>query len=82
MFSRATGRPPKKAKPTTVTRSRAVLVTEEADRLLDEEQIVREAIEAVENQGIIFLDEIDKIAARSSGSGRRSRRASSATCCR
>ncbi len=42
-----------------------VLIAEESDRLLDEDQIVRDAIEAVEQNGIVFLDEIDKITARS-----------------
>src|SRR6185312_3734921 len=41
------------------------LIAEEADKLLDNEAIVREAIETVENNGIVFLDEIDKICARS-----------------
>ena len=39
------------------------LVNEESDKLLDEESIVREAVKAVENDGIVFLDEIDKVAA-------------------
>ncbi|CAA6604831.1 molecular chaperone and ATPase component of HslUV protease [Rhodospirillaceae bacterium LM-1] len=42
-----------------------VLVAEEGDKLLDQDKVVREAIEAVENNGIVFLDEIDKICARS-----------------
>jgi len=41
------------------------LVAEEADKLLDNDAILREAIETVENNGIVFLDEIDKICARS-----------------
>ncbi|MBV9570532.1 MAG: ATP-dependent protease ATPase subunit HslU [Alphaproteobacteria bacterium] len=41
------------------------LVAEEADKLLDNDAIIREAIETVENNGIVFLDEIDKICARS-----------------
>jgi ATP-dependent HslUV protease ATP-binding subunit HslU len=41
------------------------LVAEEADKLLDNDAITREAIETVENNGIVFLDEIDKICARS-----------------
>src|ERR1700761_8539614 len=41
------------------------LVAEEADKLLDNDAIVREAIDNVEQNGIVFLDEIDKIAARS-----------------
>jgi ATP-dependent HslUV protease ATP-binding subunit HslU len=42
-----------------------VLLREEADKLLDEDRVVKEAIEAVENNGIVFLDEIDKITSRS-----------------
>jgi ATP-dependent HslUV protease ATP-binding subunit HslU len=49
----------------TVAESHAVLVAEESDKLLDEESVVSEAIDAVEQNGIVFLDEIDKITARS-----------------
>jgi ATP-dependent HslUV protease ATP-binding subunit HslU len=42
------------------------LMREESDRLLDQEKAVREARESVENNGIVFIDEIDKITARSS----------------
>ncbi|ADZ72738.1 ATP-dependent protease ATPase subunit HslU [Polymorphum gilvum] len=41
-----------------------ILINEESDKLLDEEKIVQEAIALVENAGIVFLDEIDKICAR------------------
>ena len=44
--------------------SHEILVNEESDKLLDQEQLVQEAIKAVENNGIVFLDEIDKITAR------------------
>ncbi len=47
-----------------VAESYDVLVAEEADKLLDQDRVVREAIEATEQQGIVFLDEIDKITAR------------------
>jgi ATP-dependent HslUV protease ATP-binding subunit HslU len=40
------------------------LISEESDKLLDQEQVVQEAIRAVEQNGIVFLDEIDKITAR------------------
>ena len=40
------------------------LIDEESDKLLDEERIVREAVSAVEEDGIVFLDEIDKVAAK------------------
>jgi ATP-dependent HslUV protease ATP-binding subunit HslU len=49
----------------TVAEAHTVLVAEEADKLLDQEKIVKDAIQAVENHGIVFLDEIDKICARS-----------------
>ena len=49
----------------TVAEAHAPLVAEEADKLLDEDKIVRDAIHTVENHGIVFLDEIDKICARS-----------------
>jgi ATP-dependent HslUV protease ATP-binding subunit HslU len=42
-----------------------LLIGEESDRLLDQEQVVQEAVRTVENDGIVFLDEIDKICARS-----------------
>ena len=45
------------------------LLKEEADKLIDDESITREAIEKAENDGIVFLDEIDKISARSDARG-------------
>ena len=48
----------------TVEGSHEILVNEEADKLLDSDQLVLEAINAVENNGIVFLDEIDKICVR------------------
>ena len=53
----------------TVAGAHAPLVAEEADKLLDNEAILREAIDTVENNGIVFLDEIDKICARSEHRG-------------
>lgn len=49
----------------TVQNSYDILIAEESDKLIDAEQITTEAIRAVENNGIIFLDEIDKICSRS-----------------
>ncbi|MDZ3836500.1 MAG: ATP-dependent protease ATPase subunit HslU [Rhodospirillales bacterium] len=65
MLSKAFGGPPTRTKKMTVAESYEVLVSQEADKLLDEDRIVKEAIDAVENNGIVFLDEIDKITARS-----------------
>ncbi|MBU6473584.1 MAG: ATP-dependent protease ATPase subunit HslU, partial [Alphaproteobacteria bacterium] len=53
----------------TVADAHDPLVAEEADKLLDNDAILREAIETVENNGIVFLDEIDKICARSEQRG-------------
>jgi len=49
----------------TVRESHTVLMAEESDKLLDQEKVVKEAITAVEQNGIVFIDEIDKICARS-----------------
>src|SRR6516225_1442292 len=49
----------------SVRDSYEVLINEESDKLLDNDQVIQEAIKAVENNGIVFLDEIDKICARS-----------------
>jgi ATP-dependent HslUV protease ATP-binding subunit HslU len=53
-----------KTRRVTVEESHAILVNEESDKLLDNEQLVQESIRAVEQNGIVFLDEIDKIAGR------------------
>jgi ATP-dependent HslUV protease ATP-binding subunit HslU len=65
MFSKALGGGQSRTRKMTVSHSHEVLVDQEADKLLDEELVVKEAIDAVENNGIVFLDEIDKITARS-----------------
>ena len=54
-----------KPKRMTVNESHELLVAEEGDKLLDEDKVVKQAIEMVENNGIVFIDEIDKITARS-----------------
>ena len=54
---------------TTVKEAHKPLVQEEADKLLDNEAITREALRVTEEDGIVFLDEIDKIASRSERAG-------------
>ena len=54
-----------KTRRVNVRDSYTILLAEESDKLLDQEQVVQEAIRMVENNGIVFLDEIDKICARS-----------------
>lgn len=58
-----------KTRKLTVRESYQLLIAEESDKLLDDEQVVQDAIDAVENNGIVFLDEIDKICVRSERSG-------------
>ena len=53
----------------TVADSYGVLIAQESDKLLDDEEIVTEAITVVEQNGIVFLDEIDKICGRQERSG-------------
>jgi ATP-dependent HslUV protease ATP-binding subunit HslU len=67
-----------------VSEARRILLDEELDKLIDEEDVVGDALERVETLGIIFLDEIDKIA--SGGGDARGgptcrARGCSATCC-
>jgi ATP-dependent HslUV protease ATP-binding subunit HslU len=53
-----------KARRVTVQDSYDILINEESDKLLDTDQLTQEAIKTVENNGIVFLDEIDKICVR------------------
>ncbi len=53
-----------KTRRVTVEESYGILINEESDKLLDNDQLVQELIRAVEQNGIVFLDEIDKIAGR------------------
>src|SRR6187402_1360610 len=62
IFGKLGGR--SKTRRLTVENSHEILVNEESDKLLDTDQLTLEAISAVENNGIVFLDEIDKICAR------------------
>ncbi|MXQ11854.1 ATP-dependent protease ATPase subunit HslU [Microvirga makkahensis] len=68
MFGKAFGGQ-RKTRRTTVREAYEPLVMEEADKMLDQDAIVQEALRQVENNGIVFLDEIDKICAREGRSG-------------
>jgi ATP-dependent HslUV protease ATP-binding subunit HslU len=62
IFGKLGGKP--KTRRVTVAESHEILLNEEADKLLDTDTLVQESIRAVEQNGIVFLDEIDKITAR------------------
>jgi ATP-dependent HslUV protease ATP-binding subunit HslU len=62
IFGKALGRP--RARKVSVDEAHPLLLAEESDKLLDQDSLVQEAIRSVENNGIVFLDEIDKICAR------------------
>jgi len=62
------GRPPQKRR-MTVAAARTALERDEADRLLDSDRLAKDALEHAENNGIVFLDEIDKICARTMEGG-------------
>ncbi len=68
MLGKAMGGRTKKRR-MSVGQSYLILIDEEADKLLDEDRIIRQAIEAVEQNGIVFLDEVDKICVRSDRAG-------------
>ncbi len=68
MLSKAFGQRSKRRR-MSVAESYTVLIAEESDKLLDQEKVVKTAIQLVEQDGIVFLDEIDKICARSERMG-------------
>jgi len=68
LFGKAMGGRTKRQR-MTVAESYEILIGEEADKLLDDEIVTRKAIESVEENGIVFLDEIDKVCARSDARG-------------
>ena len=62
---------PKKTKrrEVEVSEARRILLSQELDRLVDEDEVVDEAVDRVENMGIVFLDELDKVAGGRGGEG-------------
>ena len=68
MFSKAMGGRTK-SRLTTVAEAWGPLISEESDKLLDQEAVTAEAIELAESAGIVFIDEIDKVASRSDRAG-------------
>ena len=69
MLSKAMGGQRSKTVKTTVKESYKHLIDDESDKLLDQDEVTRRALSSTENDGIVFLDEIDKIAARDGGMG-------------
>ncbi|MEP9374540.1 ATP-dependent protease ATPase subunit HslU [Mesorhizobium sp. KR1-2] len=69
MLSKAMGGNRTKTRKTTVKESYALLINDESDKLLDQDEVVQRALAATQDDGIVFLDEIDKIAAREGGVG-------------
>jgi ATP-dependent HslUV protease ATP-binding subunit HslU len=68
IFGKGFGQKPKPRR-TTVRDAHEPLLAAEADKMIDQDQIVRQAIHDVENNGIVFLDEIDKICSREGRGG-------------
>lgn len=66
MMNKALGINKTKARKVTVKEARKLLNLEESDKLIDKEKIIKEAIFSVEQNGIVFIDEIDKICAKNS----------------
>ena len=62
-LGKSLGQKPKKKK-MTVKESHEILINEESDKLIEEDKIIKSAKDSTENNGIVFLDEIDKISAR------------------
>ncbi|MBY0281906.1 MAG: ATP-dependent protease ATPase subunit HslU [Alphaproteobacteria bacterium] len=69
VFGKALGGGRTKSRKMPVKEALTVLIAEESDKLLDQEKIVRESIDIVQQNGIVFIDEIDKICARSDHHG-------------
>ena len=61
--------PRSQVKKVPISEARKILKQEEAEKLVDKEKVIKEALYSAENMGIIFIDELDKIASRESGHG-------------
>jgi ATP-dependent HslUV protease ATP-binding subunit HslU len=68
LLGKALGNRTKRLK-TTVAEAREPLANEESDKLLDQESLAKEAVKLAENEGIVFIDEIDKVASRGERAG-------------
>ena len=64
MIGKSMGGNPKRLRKMTVAEARTALLDEEADKLIDEDKIIDEALDAVEQNAIVFIDEFDKITSR------------------
>lgn len=69
ILGKAMGAERTKTRKLKVSEALTLLISEESDKLIDEEKIIQEAMQIVENDGIVFLDEVDKIATRSESRG-------------
>ncbi|TAN09556.1 MAG: ATP-dependent protease ATPase subunit HslU, partial [Rhizobiaceae bacterium] len=69
MISKAMGGGRTKTRKTTVKESYQYLINDESDKLLDQDEVIQKALASAEDDGIVFIDEIDKIAAREGGMG-------------
>ena len=65
ILGRSMGNKKGKKKKMTVKESHGILVAQESDKMIEEDKIIKEAKKATEENGIVFLDEIDKVSARS-----------------
>ena len=65
IFGKSMGNKKGKKKKMTVKESHGILIAQESDKMIEEDKIIKEAKKATEENGIVFLDEIDKVSARS-----------------
>lgn len=69
MLGKALGGEKTKLKKLTVKEAMQILISEESEKMIDQEKVILAAVSAVENDGIVFLDEIDKISSKSENRG-------------